>query len=124
VLNIPISAPWSRVRTKGEVSVSFDSMPQVVPAAITPTTVVSVSTTPRLDAGARSDVESMILGELSNKGFSSVGIQNINAEIRLPPPSFDGAVDGSRRDAVSSLTAAGKSRSPRLLHRSTPAGGT
>jgi hypothetical protein len=60
--------------------------------------------------------------ELSNKGYSSVVVQTINATVRLPP-SFDGTTETKNRDAKAVLVAANKNRSPRVLHRSSPRGG-
>lgn len=60
--------------------------------------------------------------DLSNKGYSSVAVQNINATVRLPP-SFDGTTENKTRNAKSVLAAANKIRSPRVLHRASPQGG-
>lgn len=60
--------------------------------------------------------------DLSNKGYSSVSVQNINATVRLPP-SFDGTTENKTRNAREVLVAANKSRSPRVLHRASPQGG-
>ena len=61
--------------------------------------------------------------QLSNKGYSSVSVQNVHATVRLPP-ALDGSADPVRRSAVSLLNAAGKDRSPRarVTQRSTPEG--
>ena len=61
--------------------------------------------------------------QLSNKGYSSVSVQNVHATVRLPP-ALDGSADSVQRSAVSLLNAAGKNGSPRarVLHRSTPNG--
>lgn len=60
--------------------------------------------------------------ELSNKGYTSVSTQSINATVRLPP-SFDGTTENKSQTARAVLTAAKKARSPRVLHRSSPQGG-
>ena len=61
--------------------------------------------------------------QLSNKGYSSVSVQNVHATVRLPP-ALDGSADAGQRSAVSLLNAAGKNGSPRarILQRSTPNG--
>ena len=61
--------------------------------------------------------------QLSNKGYSSVSVQNVHATVRLPP-ALDGSADAVQRSAVSLLNAAGKNGSPRarILQRSTPTG--
>lgn len=58
---------------------------------------------------------------LSHKGYSSTAVQNIHAVASLPH-NLDGADDSRRRAVLSALTAASKTRSPRLAQRSTPAG--
>lgn len=68
------------------------------------------------------DVSNGSMDELSNKGYTSVSVQNIHATVRLPP-SFDGTTDSQQRDAKSVLAATSKSRSPRVKHRSAPNGG-
>lgn len=51
----------------------------------------------------------------NNKGYSSVGVQNIHAVSSLPN-NFDGAVE-VRQSVQARLAAAEKSKSPRLLRR-------
>ncbi|KIV93852.1 hypothetical protein PV10_05036 [Exophiala mesophila] len=58
----------------------------------------------------------------ANKGYSSVAVQNVHALGRLPH-MMDGTWDGQRRSAKTLLTAAGKLRSPTLVHRPSPTGG-
>ncbi|RMZ76930.1 hypothetical protein DV737_g4607, partial [Chaetothyriales sp. CBS 132003] len=63
--------------------------------------------------------QAVIADEMSQKGYCSVLVQNVNVEVQLPPPGLDGATETNGRSAaVQSLTATGKQRSPRLLHRS------
>jgi hypothetical protein len=59
--------------------------------------------------------------ELSNKGYSSVSVQNVHATVRLPP-SFDGTIDHTNRDNKAKLPASKKSRASNVLHRVSPAG--
>lgn len=58
----------------------------------------------------------------ANKGYSSVAVQNVHALGRLPH-MMDGTWDGQRRSAKTLLTAAGKIRSPMLVHRPSPTSG-
>lgn len=57
-----------------------------------------------------------------NKGYSSVSVQNVHAMAHLPP-LLDGTTDGQKFSAKSLLSAAGKIRSPTLIHRPSPSGG-
>lgn len=82
-----------------------------------------VASAPQVEPTQNIDENKMSsLDDLSNKGLSSVSIQDIHATVRLPP-SFDGTTETGRRDAKSVLTATNKNRSPRVLHRSAPNGG-
>ncbi|RMZ88742.1 hypothetical protein DV736_g4034, partial [Chaetothyriales sp. CBS 134916] len=85
----------------------------------------NVMTGTRADESLLGEKESsMPADKMSQKGYSSVLVQNINVEVQLPPPGLDGATDPNGRSAaVLSLTATGKQPSPRLLHRSAPNGG-
>ncbi len=61
--------------------------------------------------------ENISVDRMSNKGYSSVSVQNVHATIHLPP-ALDGAGDGRRRNAKSMLISASKTGSPRVVHRS------
>ena len=116
-------APLSHVSTKSEVSVAYDTAGHDSPVVAAEVTIANVITGPRTEEGLRSDSESIMFDEMSHKGFSSVSTQNINVQVQFPPPGFDGTTEARRRSAaMSSLAAASKQRSPRLLHRSTPNG--
>lgn len=67
------------------------------------------------------DWESVQDGHL-NKGYSSVSVQNVHAMGHLPH-MLDGTIDGQKSSAKSLLSAAGKVRSPTLIHRPSPTGG-
>lgn len=77
---------------------------------------------PQPVAPAVSSDENQVDGELSNKGYSSVIVQTINATVQLPT-SFDGTTENKARNAKAVLKAAKNNRSPRIQHRSTPQGG-
>lgn len=57
-----------------------------------------------------------------NKGYSSVSVQNVHAMGHLPH-MLDGTTDGQKSSAKLLLSAAGKVRSPTLIHRPSPTGG-
>ncbi|RMD43612.1 hypothetical protein DV735_g1560, partial [Chaetothyriales sp. CBS 134920] len=72
----------------------------------------------RSDESLLGEKEIMTVDDMSQKGYSSVLVQNVNVQVQLPPPGLDGATDPNGRSAaVLSLTATGKQRSPRLVHR-------
>ena len=60
--------------------------------------------------------EAQVMEDLSNKGYTSVSLQNVHATVRLPP-TYDGATDNTRRDAKTVLTANNKNGSPRAVRR-------
>ena len=110
-------APLSHVSTKSEVSVAFE-------AAASATSTVLATSKQQPNDDVRGEDSSTVFDEMSHKGYSSIAVQTINVHVQLPPPGYDGATDGARKGAAAaSLSTAGKSRSPRLLHRSTPNGG-
>jgi hypothetical protein len=76
---------------------------------------LEVSTIDITDQGEHS------VDELSNKGYSSVSVQNVHATVRLPP-TFDGTTEQAKQDAKAERPASKKSRASNVLHRVSPAG--
>ena len=102
--------------TGRQAATTYTTPPKATISAIRAEQSASAITTDLTDSDLAVD-------QLSNKGYSSVSVQNVHATVRLPP-ALDGSADPVQRSAVSLLNAAGKNGSPRarILQRSTPNG--
>jgi len=102
--------------TGSQAATTYTTPPKATISAIRAEQSAGAITTDSTDSDGAVD-------QLSNKGYSSVSVQNVHATVRLPP-ALDGSADTVQRSAVSLLNAAGKNGSPRarIMQRSTPNG--